>query len=545
MKTKQLASLFAFLVPFILAFQVWAESPPFYEGLGDFTYPVTTKSEKAQRYFDQGIVLAFGFNHSEAARSFREASRLDPGFAMAYWGEALVLGPNINAGMEDSAVKPAYRAVQKALGLSSKVSGKENDLIKALAERYSPGPVPDRTAFDEAYADAMRVVAKKHPKDATVQALYAEALMNLHPWDFWTIEGEAHPWTAEIVATLEAALELDPAHPLTNHLYIHAIEASPEPVKALESARRLETLVPGIGHLVHMPAHIYIRTGNYDEAIRTNERALEADRSYLSHGMVDNPYVHLYNPHNDHFILAAATIEGRSELAISSARRLASKVSEEVMKVVGSGTGQHFYAMPLYTLVKFGRWEEVLKEPRPPEKLRYPVGVWHYARGMAYARTGKLKEAEGELKKLKTLAMDPELREVRIWDLNSTATLLTIASEVLAGEMAASRGDYPRAVEALRRAIKIEDGLFYDEPHSWPSPVRETLGAVLMEDGRPEEAEEVFREDLRRYPGNGWALFGLQKCLAMQGKSDEARKAKADFERAWMRADTKLTSSRF
>lgn len=545
MKKNKILYILFFIFSLCIATKTKAVTVPLYKNLGDYHYPVSTKSERAQQYFDQAMVLAFGFNHLEAARSFREAARIDPEFAMAYWGVGLVLGPNINASMAAESVSEAYNSVQRALHYAEKINKKEQALIQALSKRYSPKPAKNRNYLDNAYADAMHKVAQQYPDDATIQSLFAEALMDLHPWDYWTKDGNQQPWTQEILANLESALDHDPINPLANHLYIHAVEASPNPEKALGSARRLETLVPGIGHLVHMPAHIYIRTGRYNDAIKTNEKALKADKSYIAHSHPDNPYLHLYNPHDDHFIAAAATMDGQSELAIKASRQLAEKVSKEVVSVVGSGTGQHFYSIKLYTLVKFGKWEDIFKEPVPTGDLKYPIGIWHYARGMAYVRTGQKEKAKEELKKLNIIASDPSLKDLKVWDMNTLFSILNIAKSILNGEIAASLGNYNRAIEFLEHAVQLEDALRYDEPQTWPSPVRETLGAVLLEAGKAAYAERVFQEDLKRYPENGWALTGLYQSLKKQGKEREAEEVKNRFEKAWSRADVKIISSRF
>ena len=457
------------------------EAVPIRENLGSYTYPISTTVPVAQRYFDQGLVLSYGFNHAEAARSFREAARRDPACAMCYWGEALVLGPNINAPMSDSAVPQAYSAVQKAQSLSNKATEKEMALIEALGKRYTKNVVKDRKHLDEAYAQAMREVCKRFPDDEVIGTLLAEALMDLHPWDFWTKNGEAQPWTAEIVTTLEGVLEKSPNNPLANHLYIHAIEASPHPEKALPSAKRLATLVPGSGHLVHMPAHIYIRVGRYRDAAVANQQAVRVDQHYLSHSHVDSIYTSAYVPHNHHFLWAAALKTGQQKLAMQAARETAAQVSPEAMRDPGfAGTLQHFWLIPLYTEALFGQWEKILQEPEPPADLVYPRGIWHYARGLAFVRQGKIEHAQVELGELNKTISDPRIAHLTIF-LNEVPPILKIAQAILEGEISAERDDYDTAITHLKRAIQLEDGLNYTEPKDWYLPPRQVFGGGIIE----------------------------------------------------------------
>ncbi len=517
---------------------------PLLEGMGDLFHKVTTNSSEAQRFFNQGLVLSYGFNHAEAKRSFQEAARIDPGMAMAHWGVALVLGPNINAAMEDNDVPEAYASIQKAIKLAPKASKKEQAYIKALSKRYAPQPVKDRSELDRAYADAMRQLAKDYPNDIDALTLSGEALMDLHPWDFWEKDGTAKEWTPEILSTLEKALEMDPNHPGANHLYIHAVEASDDPARAEAAADRLRDLVPGAGHLVHMPAHIYIRVGRYNDGSVANEKAIEADNDYITQCRNQGIYPLAYHPHNYHFLWATATMEGRDDVAIHAARKLASKIHLEMLRMEGYGTMQHFYSIPYYALARFARWDEILKEPAPPADLVYPTGVWTYARGLAQLRSGDKSAAEGSLKTLQAIAADSSLEKVTIWDINTTAHLMKIAVEVLDAEILAESGKYTAAVAALKRAVELEDNLNYDEPYPWYAPVRQTLGAVLLEAGETSKAEAVFREDMSRYPENGWALYGLKQSLEAQGKTDEALAISKRFEKAWVLSEVKLTSAR-
>ena len=523
-----------------------SEAVPLQEDLGDHTYPISTSISGAQKYFDQGLILTYGFNHAEARRSFQEAARLDPKCAMCYWGEALVLGPNINAPMDDAMVPQAYSAVQKSVSLSEGAKEKEKALIDALSKRYSKEVVKDRKYLDETYADAMRDVYKRFPDDAVIGSLFAEALMDLHPWNFWTKDGKAQPWTPEIVSTLEGVLEKAPNHPLANHLYIHSIEASPHPEKALPSAKRLATLVPGSGHLVHMPAHIYIRVGRYRDAALANQKAVKVDQHYLSHSHAESIYTAAYVPHNYHFLWAAAIKTGQQRLAMDAARETAAKVNPESMRDPGfAGTLQHFWLMPIYTEALFGQWNDILEEPEPPPDLLYPRGILHYARGLAFLRKGQVDRSQLELIKLKNIISNPAVADLTIFDLNAVTKILKIAQAVLEGELAANRGNYNLAISHLKRAIELEDGLNYTEPKDWYLPPRQVLGAVLLKAGKASQAEQVYRKDLHYHPQNGWSLFGLVQALRAQGKTREAEAAQKEFEVAWIDADVTLISSRF
>jgi tetratricopeptide (TPR) repeat protein len=518
---------------------------PLFDNLGSHRRRVSTKSPLAQRYFDQGLTLVYGFNHAEAIRSFREAARLDPDCAMAYWGVALALGPNINAPMTKEAVVEAYAALEKAIELGRKTTERERAFIQALAKRYSKEPVEDRKPLDHAYAGAMRELARRFPDDLDAATLFAESLMDTMPWAYWTKDGQPKPETSEILAALESVIARDPKHPGANHYYIHAVEASPDPDRGVASADRLRDLVPGAGHLVHMPGHIYIRVGRYHDASLANERAIEADRDYITQCHAQGMYPVAYVPHNHHFLWAAATMEGRSAKAIEAARHIAANVDQKLIREPGYGTLQHYAVTPLYALVRFGRWDEILKEPAPAKDLLYATGVWHYARGMALARKNKLEEAARELDRVTAIAADPSLESVTIWDINTTAALMRIAREVLVGELAAERGDGEEAIRHLEAAVKLEVELNYDEPPPWHFPVRQALGAVLLNAGRAVEAEKVYREDLKRYPENGWSLYGLLKSLQAQGNTAAATDAQKRLSKAWAHADVTLTASRF
>ena len=521
-------------------------SVPLQKNLGGYSYVVSTSSPSAQQYFDQGLILAYGFNHAEAARSFRMAQHLDQNCAMCYWGEALVLGPNINAPMDPSSVPKAHKAVTQALAVSKQATPKEQALIRALATRYDKEVGDGRGHLDQAYADAMRTVHKQFPDDPVIGSLFAEALMDLHPWDFWTKDGEAKPWTNEITSTLEFVLEHSPMHPLANHLYIHAVEASPDPERGLPSAKRLETLVPGSGHLVHMPGHIYIRVGRYRDAALANQKAVKVDQHYLNHTHTESLYTAAYVPHNYHFLWAATTKTGQQAVAIQAAKDTAAQVNPEAMRDPAfAGTLQHFWLMPLYTKALFGQWDDILREPEPPEDLVYPTAIWHYVRGLAFLRKDQLNQSRQELKTLQRIGTDPQIASLNIFDINPISAIVNIAIAILEGEIAAAEKNYEIAVASLQKAIELEDGLNYTEPKDWYLPPRQVLGAVYLQAGQAAHAEAVYREDLIYHPQNGWSLYGLVQSLQAQGKTQEVQAAQKQFMMAWADADVELTSSRY
>jgi tetratricopeptide (TPR) repeat protein len=517
------------------------ELAPRLQNLGSHTFPVTTGSEQAQLFINQGVNLAFGFNHAEAGRAFREAARLDPECAMAYWGQALVLGPNINVPMDAEAEPQAYELAQRALALKSKATPREQAYIDAVAKRYS-GKAEDRAARDRAYADAMRELAQSFPDDLDAATLYAEALMDLRPWDYWMRDGRPYPGTPEIVATLESVLVRNPDHPGANHYYIHAMEATQTPEKAEAAADRLLTLMPGAGHMVHMPSHLYYRVGRYADASASNEAAIQADEDYITQCRAQGLYPMAYYPHNIHFLWYAATAEGRSQTAIDAARKVAAQVSDEQLDQLPLLAG--FRVVPWYALTRFGKWDEMLAEPAPPERFAFLRGSWHYTRGLALLGRGRADEAEKELLELRRIAADTAL-DYTLFSPNTAAAILAPAPEVLAGKLAARRGDHDAAIAHLERAVRLEDGLVYTEPTEWHYPPRQALGAVLLAAGRPQEAETVYWEDLRRNRDNGWSLFGLAQALRAQGKAEEAATAHARFEKAWSRADVTLSASHF
>jgi len=503
---------------------------------------VTTSSPVAQVYFDQGLRLVYAFNHAEAIQAFESAQKLDPTCAMCFWGVGLALGPNINAPMEASAVKPALAAVAKARELAPKASEREQAYIAALATRYSDAPDADRAALDKAYAEAMRGVAKRFPDDLDAATLFAESLMDLTPWAYWKKNGEATEYTAEIVAELERVMKADPRHPGANHYYIHAVEASGEPGKALASAKLLETLAPVAGHLVHMPAHTYMRVGRYAEASRANEKGAEADEAYMAWCKSGGFYVQAYYPHNLHFLWASQTFEGKAEASLATSKRLAEAVTADAARA--APPAHELYAVRYFAPVRFGKWERILAEPAPPDDLRYALGMWHWARGMALANGDKLDDAQKERDAVVALAGEDAVKNLAFLE-GPASQLLEIASHLLGAEIAMKKSDPGAALRELDAAQAAEYGLAYTEPPGWPIPVRQYQGAALLAAARPADAEAVYRADLVEYPDNGWSLFGLAQSLRAQGKAAEAAQADASFQKAWAKADVKLTASRF
>ncbi len=517
---------------------------PRLQNLGSHTVRIKTRSKRAQEFFNQGINLSYGFNHAEAMRAFREVARLDPKCAMAYWGQALVLGPNINMPMPPEAEPEAYKLIQKALELKPHASSKERDYIDALAKRYSGDTKPDRKALDQAYALAMKALAKKYPEDLDATTLYVEALMDLRPWNYWTRDGVPYAETPEIVSLLESVMKRNPNHPGACHFYIHAIEATKSPERAEAAADRLFKLMPGAGHMVHMPSHIYFRVGRYADASKANSQASAVDEEYIAQCRTQGIYPLAYYPHNLHFLYSAASFEGNSELTILAAEKVAAAIPHHVLKDFPMLQG--FLAIPELALARFGRWEQILKRPAPAHDTLFLKGIRHYVRGTALAATGRLDEASRELESLKGILADKTLDAMPASFSNNTArAILSIAPEVLSGEILARQSKFPEAIAHLETATRLEDALVYIEPPDWYLPTRQVLGAVLLQAGRASEAEAVYWEDLRRYPHNGWSLFGLAESLRRQEKSEEAKMAEQRFQKAWAQADVKLTASRF
>lgn len=519
---------------------------PIIDGLAVLDFPVTTKNNLVQQYFNQGLVLAYGFNHAEAARSFYYATKLDPECAMAYWGFAYVLGPNYNAGMEPDNYERAYIAVQKALQLSNNdISTKEKALINALSKRYIKTPIQDRSELDLDYSNAMRNVFENFPDDADVATLYAESMMDLHPWDLWDKKGNPKEWTPKIISTIDHAITINPKHPGAHHFYIHAVETSFEPEKGFKSAQLFDDdLVPGAGHLVHMPSHIYIRTGDYHKGTLSNMRAIAVDSSYVSTCNAQGAYPLAYFPHNYHFMAATATLEGNCKWAIEASNKVAEHSNILLMKEPGWGTIQHYYTIPYYVYVKFGKWEEILKMKNADPTLKYPEAVRNYARGMAFLGLKNITSAKKELRSLENYANDESLKEITIWEINSVDILLQIARRVLKAEILASDSNYDESIVLLKEAVIIEDGLNYNEPPDWFFSVRHHLGAVQIEAENYEDAIDTFEEDLQRLPKNGWALHGLKLAYTKLDNQNKISEINDKLKTIWATADTKLASSR-
>lgn len=516
---------------------------PRLQNVGKHTFPVTTQSEQAQRFINQGLNLTYGFNHAEAGRAFAEAARLDPNAAMAYWGQALVLGPNINAPMAPEEEPKALAHLRKAQSLKNKVSQRERDYIDALALRFTGKP-EDRAAADQAYAGAMRILQETYPDDLDAATLYAEAVMDLRPWNYWTKDGRPYDQTHEIIQALDRVLAKNPQHPGALHYWIHLWEASNTPEKAETAADRLLPLAPAAGHLVHMPGHIYQRVGRYADAMKANQMAILADEDYITQCRAQGLYPLGYYPHNVHFLWFAASMAGQSKTAIEAANKTAEAIPLSAVKEIP--ILQSFLLTPDYALVRFGRWDDILSAPAPRVDTMFTRGVRHYARGMAFIRKKDLGAAKKEIEAVHAIANDPKLIATpSSMSMNLADSVLKVAATVLDGEFAAAQGKYDEAVAHLDKAVRYHDNLIYTEPDDWHQPVRHALGAVLLDAGRPAEAEAVYWEDLRRNPKNGWSLFGLTKALQAQNKHDQAKLVEADFKKVWADADITLTASRF
>ena len=510
---------------------------PLYDNLGSLHKEITTTSQLAQQYFDQGFRLTYAFNHDEAIKSFQQGLKHDSTCAMCYWGIAYALGPNINVPMDTSAVPVAYQAVHQALKYSADATPVERAYIEALATRYATKPSVSRAPLDSAWAKAIGLVAYAYPKDDDAATLYAEALMDLRPWNYWTNGGRAKaPSTFEQVRTLERVLKRNPNHPGACHFYIHAIEASKEAYKALPCAHRLASLMPGAGHLVHMPSHIYIKLGQWDLAAEDNEHAVHADEEFISERHPTGVYPMGYYPHNFHVMWYALNMLGRSEAAIKTAQVIAVKVPPQVVKQVPPF--EYYSPALLYTLARFSHWDGILKQPAPVKDLRFTTGMWHYVRALAYTATSRPDSAEMERDALAGIATATPAEEMM--NLNSARSLLAVAQAHLAGEMAAKAGRIDDAITQLKLAVKAEDELTYDEPPAWYMPMRQRLGAILLAAGRPKEAEKAFRDDLALRPENGWSLHGLAESLKAQGRTRDAHKVAQRFSKAWSKADVQL-----
>lgn len=517
---------------------------PLLEGVGNAHFAVTTSVPRAQRFFDQGLRLSYAFNHAEAERAFKEAQRLDPKLAMAWWGEALVIGPNINAPTPSpEQEKQAWSAVQQAKQRLAGVTPKEKALIEAVAARYMDTDTAkiDRSRLDRAYADAMAGVAKTYPDDLHVQALYAEALMDLTPWDYWRKDGTPTEHTPAIKRTLEGVIARDANHAGAIHFLIHTMEASKTPDQVVPAADKLGALAPTAGHMVHMPAHVYIRAGLYEKAAEANVRAIAADESYIAQCRAQGAYPLYLYPHNIHFLWAATTFEGRSAEAIDAARKMASKLTAE--HTCGPASGQDWAVVPYYAMVRFGKWNEILAE-QPISEKPYAQAIRHWARGLALTNLGRHKESVAEVKALERTRSDPEIQKDVI-GFDPANRVLEIASLTLRADQFRKRGDLRTAIKLLQQAVDVQDRLRYNEPPEWHQPIRHVLGAALLEAKRAVEAEQVYKADLTENPENGWALYGLMQSLRAQNKESDAAAVEARFRKAWARADVTLTASRF
>lgn len=519
---------------------------PLFEDMGNHTHPITTGNPYVQRYFDQGLTIDFAFNHAESARSFRAAQTLDPDCAMCYWGEALALGPNINVTsngaviMADHEREAAFTAIQKALLLKDSASQKEGDYIDALAKRYNGDLSSARAPLDQAYADAMRSLSQKYPDDDDAASLFAESLMNTMPWNYWIDADNPKPLTVEAIDKLEEVLARNPLHPMAIHLYIHAVESSSKPERAEAPADILLDLVPGAGHLVHMPSHIYWRVGRYADASKSNEMAAAVDEAYIAACNAQGFYPAAYYPHNIHFLWASSSMEGRSKVAIEAGEKVAKNVRIEM---IDQFPGVEFFkTIPMQSLVQFGRWNEVLQQPAPAERLEYANGIWHYTRAIAFANTGELTMAKKEQAMLGAYKnTDDVLHLDSIY--YPASMLLDIADSLALGEIAMAEDNTTEAIEQFTKAVTVQDELPYTEPPFWYYPTRLSLGKALLASGNASEAERVFKENLTRYPRNGWAMYGLINALKAQNK--DSSEIQQRFDIVWANADVTLTSPRF
>jgi len=507
------------------------DAPPrLIPGLGDVHHPVSTKNRGAQQFFDQGLKLVYGFNHDEARRSFQHAAELDPKLAMAWWGVALTLGPNYNLPVDPEREKAGYEAVQRALALQENAS---EPYISALVFRYSNDPHVDLHALDVDYKEAMAKLAAHYPDDLDATTLYAESAMNLHPWQLWLADGKPNEGTEEIVSLLESVLKRDPNHLGANHYYIHAVEASSQPERALPSAARLEKLAPAAGHLVHMPAHIYARVGDHPAAAHCNEVAVAADKKFLAATHEQGVYPLMYYSHNLHFLAFAASMDGNFAEAKDAAARLVANVSPGVRAMPML---EGFLPTPMIVLLAFERWDDILKLPAPETSLAITNAVWHSVRGVAFANLGKISEAEKEQNAFRDLVA--KIPPDTMYDpLNKTAAVFKIHENLLASAILRSRHDDKAAIDSLTQAVAAEDALNYSEPPAWYPPVRPMLGGVLLANKQLAEAEKVFRADLEKNPRDGRALSGLRDCLKAQDRQYEADQIDQQFRSAWKFAD--------
>ena len=516
---------------------------PLFDNLGSYTFTVSTNNLRSQAFFDQGMRLTFAFNHAEAHRSFLEAARLDPDNAMAYWGQAYTLGPNINDPLPTQERKEAaWEALQKANQYSKGITQLENALIKSLNSRYSNNWDTDPAELNDSYLEAMETVRNSFIENADVQTLYAAAAMNTMPWNYWDDYGNPMPNTSEAKIALEKAITLNPKHPGAHHYYIHMVEL-PQPDLGVPSAETLEDLMPGAGHLVHMPSHIYIRVGRYKDAVNANHKAIAADEDYISQCYSQGLYPLGYYPHNIHFLWSASSLIGESNTAISAAKKTAEKVPQGEMAELTFL--QDFAATPLLAYVRFGKWNDILTYPAPASDIIHLNLIRHYARGLAFVRKNNPKEAREELIAIENIMNDPQTANIVATAHNSSDRIARVAYELVAGELAHLEGENQKAIEHLEKAVAAEDELTYTEPSAWHVPPRQNLGAILMDMGNYKEAESVYREDLKKLRQNGWSLYGLSQALKSQGKTTEAEEIIKEFENVWQYADISIQRSAF
>ena len=519
---------------------------PLLKGLGNHSFKISSDVEGVQEYFDQGLIMAFAFNHAESVRSFKAAQRLDPNCAICFWGEALARGPNINVTSDGKAVMSpenrieALKAFKIAFSLKESASLKERDFIESLKTRYNGKPETSRVDLDLNYAKSMEDLYKKYPNDNDAASLYAEALMITMPWNYWAEDGNPKPDTVKVISTIERVLELDENHPLAIHLYIHAVEASSDPGRAEAAADRLGKLVPGAGHLVHMPSHIYWRVGRYKDASQANIEAAKVDEDYIAQCNAQGFYPALYYPHNIHFLWAASTMEGKSELSIESALKVSNYVSEEQIRSVPFL--EFFHTPPLLSYVRFGKWQEILDYEEPIEDFKYSRSIYNYAKSIAYAATGDIEKAKKH-QKLITSFVDSLEVGAMVKAGHPTKQLIEIANNLAMGSISMYQKDYLSAINNFEKAVLLQDNLPYTEPPFWYYPTRQTLGHVLLQSEKPYKAIKTFKEDLEDYPKNGWSYYGLHKAYEEIGDSLNSKKSFNMFENLWKESDIKVSSS--
>ena len=519
---------------------------PLLKGLGDHSHKISSNVYGVQRYFDQGLVLAFAFNHAESIRSFKAAQKLDPSCAMCFWGEALALGPNINVNSDGKVIMApqnrlaAFKAINTAIALSKSASTKEQAYISALATRYDGNPDTNREPLDIAYANAMEILADRYPEDDDAASLFAEALMNTMPWNYWAEDGDPKPDTVKVIDRLESVLEKNQNHPLAIHLYIHAVEASSDPARAEGPADRLAKLVPGAGHLVHMPAHIYWRVGRYHDASLANIQAAKVDEEYIAQCNAQGFYPALYYPHNVHFLWAASTMEGRSKLSIDSALKVSKYVRVEQIKQIPFL--EFFHTIPLLSYVRFAKWDKILSYEKPIEDFKFSLGIYHYARSIAFASKGDVKKAKFEQEKILPLKDSPEIKVI-IKAGQPSDKLLEIANHLAMGQIAMVNSNLDASIMHFKMAVETQDALPYREPEFWYYPTRQSLGHALMLNKNFKEAVSVFNQDLKDYPRNGWSYYGLYKAYKALGNNELSNEALIKHQEIWQMSDVELKSS--